>query len=203
MFNNTVSLIELIKSGLKSFRDTDFSQVQYLSLGLAIGAGLFLIASLLYKLLWGKNEFRYSYSGHSIDKKYWQGNIAKLFCLLPKVLLAGVVFFVLMALANPYLPKTKIEENIKSIEWIDLIDVSPSKGWAHENTKKSVAEITHRAFMKFLEMRKSQNDRRSLWYFAGAPTMVENFITDDDAYLMQAEDMPYVVTDSGNFFLPE
>lgn len=203
MLDKTKGIIELIKSGLISLRDTDFSQVQYLSLGLAIGASLFLIAALLYKLLWGKNKFRRPYSGHTIPREYWRGNIVKLIYLFPRFLLAGAVFFILLALANPYLPKTRIEESVKSIEWVHLIDVSPSKGWPYENTKRSVAEVTHEAFMKFLEMRKGQNDRSSLWYFAGAPTMVEDFITDHDIYMIQAQDMPYVVTDPGNALLPE
>ena len=203
MLNKANELIKLVKSGLVILRDTDFNQVQYLSLGPAIGAGLFLIVALLYKLLWGKNKFRRPYSGHAIPKKYWRSNTVKLICLVPKIFLAWAIFFLLLAVANPYLSKTKIDEHIESIEWIHLLDVSPSKGWPYENTNKSVAEITHKSFMKFLEMRKGQNDRCSLWYFAGAPTMVEDFITDDDIYMMQAEDMPYVVTDPGNALLPE
>lgn len=203
MFDKAKNLIELVKSGLVSFRDTDFNQVQYISLGLALGAGLFLILALVYKLLWGRNKFKRPYSGQAIPEKYWRGNTVKLIYLFPKLLLAGAISFLLLAVANPYLPKTKIEENIESIEWIHLIDASPSKGWPYENTNKSVAEITHRAFMNFLEMRKGQNDRASLWYFAAAPTMAEDFITDDDVYMMQAEDMPFVVTDPGSFFLPE
>ncbi|MEK7138897.1 MAG: hypothetical protein AAB799_01820 [Patescibacteria group bacterium] len=203
MLDKTENLIGLIKSGLISLRDTDFSQVQYLSLGLALGAGLFLVAALFYKLLWGKNKFRRPYSGHAIPKEYLRGNTAKIAYLVPKLFLAGAVFFLLLAVANPYLPKTKIEEVIESIEWIHLIDASPSKGWPYENTKKSVAEVTHGAFMRFLEMRRGQNDRCSLWYFSAAPTVVENFITDDDVYMIEAEDMPYVVTDPGNALLPE
>ncbi|MDP3697895.1 MAG: vWA domain-containing protein [Candidatus Taylorbacteria bacterium] len=203
MLDKARSLMELVKAGLISFRDTDFGLVQYGSLGLALGAGLFLVLALVFKLLWGRNKFRRPYSGHAIDKKYWRGNTVKLICLFPQFLFGVAVFFFLVALANPYLPRTKIEERIESIEWIHLIDVSPSKGWPYENTKRSVAEVIHEAFMKFLEMRKGQNDRASLWYFAGAPTMVEDFITDDDVYMIQAEDMPYVVTDPGNALLPE
>ncbi len=203
MFDKTRELIEFVKFGLISLRDTDFNQVQYLSLGLALGAGLFLVLALLYKLLWGKNKFKRPYPGHAIPRKYWQGNTIKLVFLLPKFLLAGSVFFLIFALANPYLPKTRTEELIESIEWIHLIDASPSKGWPYENTNKSVAEVAHEFFMKFLGMRRGQNDRSSLWYFASAPTMVEDFITDHDIYMMQAEDMPFVVTDSESSFLPE
>lgn len=203
MIDKIYNLEELAKSGLSALRDTDFSNVQYLSLGLALGAGLFILLILLYKFLRGENKFKRCYSGHKISKEYPRGTTATFIYLLPKILLGGSVLCMLWALANPYLPRTKIEENIESIEWIHLIDVSPSKGWPYQNSKKSVAEITHNAFMKFLEMRKGQNDRSSLWYFAGAPTMAEDFIIDDDVYMMQAEDMPFVVTDPSSFFLPE
>lgn len=203
MVNGLTALGELVKSSLVTFRNTDFSQILLGSLGLALGAGLFILLALIYKILFGKNKFKRPFSGHVIPEGFSTGNTSKIIYLFPKFLFAVSILFMLWALANPYLPKTKIEENVESIEWIHLIDVSPSKGWPYENTKKSVAEITHEAFIKFLEMRKGQNDRCSLWYFHGAPTMVEDFIIDDDVYMMQAEDMPFVVTDPTNFFLPE
>ena len=203
MLDKARDIFELIKSGLISLRDTDLSQVQYLSLGLAIGVGLFLTLAIFYKIFWGKNKFKRYYSGHTIPKEYWRGNTVKIFCLFPKFLLVLSMLFLLLAVANPYLPRTKIEEIVESIEWIHLIDASPSKGWPYENTNTSVAELTHKFFMKFLEMRKGQNDRSSLWYFAGAPIMAEDFIIEDDVYYMQAEDMPFVVTDPETPFLPE
>lgn len=200
----TISYVwELIRAGLISFRDTNFDLVRFNSLGLAFGAGLFITAVLIYKLLWGHSKFSHVGSGHRIPKEYWQGKLNKLILLLPKLFLAAAIFFLLVSLANPYLPKTKIEKLIESRERIDMIDVSPSRGWEYENTGKSSGEIGRKGYLKFLKMREDQNDRVSLWYFSEDPTRVEDFVIYDDNYFMQAEDMPYVVTDPGNAFLPE
>jgi len=203
MMSKISDIIELVKAGLISFRDTNFELVRFESLGLAFGAGLFLVLVLFYKLLWGRNKFSHVGSGHRISKEDQQGKLTKLIFLIPKMFLGAAVFFLLVSLANPYLPKTKIEKLIESRERIDLIDVSPSKGWEFENTRKSAGQIGREGYLKFLKMREDQNDRVSLWYFSEEPTRVEDFIIYDDNYFMQAEDMPYVVTDPGTTLLPE
>ena len=189
---------ELVRAGLISFRDTNFDLVRFNSLGLAFGAGLFISLILIYKLLWGRNKFSHVGSGHRISKKYHQRKLTKLVFLIPKVFLGGSIFFLLVSLANPYLPKTTIEKLVKSRERIDLIDVSSSKGWEFEHTGKSAGQFGRDAFLKFLNMRRGQNDRVALWLFASEPHLREDFIVDDDSYIMQVEDAPYVMTDSSH-----
>lgn len=196
---------ELIKAGLISFRDTNFDLVRFNSSGLALGAGLFVAVVLLYKLLWGRIKFSQLMSGHHIPQKYNENAkiLKRTILLIPKIFLAGAVFFMLVSLANPYLPKTTIEEIIESRERIDLIDVSSSKGWEFENTGKSAGQLGREAFLKFLDMRRGQNDRVSLWLFANEPHLIEDFIVDDDIYRMQVEDAPYVIVDPYNPGFPE
>ncbi len=194
---------ELIKAGLISFRDTNFDLVRFNSLGLAFGAGLFIALILVYKLLWGRIKFSQLMSGHRIDKKDHQKKIVKLVLAIPKMFLGGAVFFLLVSLANPYLPKATIEKKVESRERVDLIDVSTSKGWEFEHTGKSAGQLGREAFLKFLEMRRGQNDRVSLWLFATEPRIRQDFIIDDDVYMMEAEDAPYVITDSKNLGLVE
>ena len=198
-------VLEIIKAGLKSFQNTNFDLVRFESLGLAVGAGLFLLSVLLLKLLWGRNKFSYMGSGHRIHSKYDENRkfFKRMIFLIPKFFLAIATLFLLLSIANPYLPKLKIEKLIESRERIDLIDVSASRGWQYENTGKSSAEIGRRGFLKFHKMREGQNDRASLWRFSKVPVRVQDFIIDDDIYAMQTEDMPYVVTDPGNWVLPE
>jgi len=203
MSPNTPYVWELVKAGLISFRDTNFDLVRFESLGLAFGAGLFLVLMLLLKFLWGRNRFSHVGSGHRIAKKYQQGKLAKLIFLMPTILLGAAVFFLLVGLANPYLPRTTIEKLVESRERIDLIDVSSSKGWEFENTGKSAGQLGREAFLKFLNMRRGQNDRVSLWLFASEPHLLEDFIIDDDIYTMQAEDAPYVMLYSNHPGLTE
>ncbi len=203
MFPSMTFVWELIKAGLKSFRDTDFDLVRFDSLGLALGAGLFILTILIYKLLWGRNRFSHVVSGHYIPEEYRQGKLAKLFFLIPKILLGVAMLFLLLSIANPYLPKAKIEKLIESRERIDLIDVSSSKGWEFEHTGKSAGQLGREAFIKFLNMRRGQNDRVSLWLFAREPRILEDFIVDDDIYIMEVEDAPYVIVDQPNQGFPE
>ncbi|MBI2065105.1 MAG: VWA domain-containing protein [Candidatus Yanofskybacteria bacterium] len=203
MASNISLVFELIKSGLKSFQNTNFDLVRFESLGLAVGAGLFFLLLLVIKLMWGRNRFSQVGSGHSIPEKYHVGKMTKLILLMPKFFLAVAALFLLLSIANPYLPKSSIEKLIESRERIDLVDVSASKGWEFESTGKSAAEIGRKGFLKFLKMRNGQNDRTSLWRFSKAPIRLQDFIIDDEIYAMQAEDMPYVVTDPINSFLPE
>ena len=203
MFPNVFYIWELVKAGLISFRDTNFELVRFESLGLAFGAGLFIAAVLVYKLLWGRNKFSHIVSGHRIPKEDQQGKLAKLIFLIPKILIGMTVFFMLVSLANPYLPKTTIEQIVESRERVDLFDVSSSKGWEFEHTGKAAGQFGREAFLKFLDMRRGQNDRVSLWLFASEPHLREDFIIDDDVYIIEAEDAPYVMTGSYHVGLPE
>lgn len=194
MFSSISYFLELIRAGLISFRDTNFNLVRFESLGLALGAGLFILLVLIYKLLWGRNKFSRMGSGHNIPLEDHQKKLSKLIFLMPKILLSAGVLFLLTSLANPYLPKTMIESTVESRERIDMIDVSASKGWGLENTGKSAGQIGREAYLKFLNMRRGQNDRVSLWLFASEPHIREDFIIDDDIFIMQVEDSPYVMT---------
>ncbi len=203
MLLNMSYVWELVKAGLISFRDTNFDLVRFNSLGLAFGAGLFVAIALVYKLLWGRNRFSHVVSGHRIPEEYRQGKLVKMVLLIPKILLVAAVFFLLVSLANPYLPRTTIEKLVESRERIDLVDASSSKGWEFEHTGKAAGQLGREAFIKFLNMRKGQNDRVSLWLFSASPHILEDFIIDDDIYIMEAEDAPYVMVDSANPGLPE
>lgn len=203
MSPNLSHVWELVGAGLKSFRDTDFNLVGFDSLGLALGAGLFILLSLFFKLLFGRNRFSHVGSGYIIPREYQQGKLSKIFFLVPKIILSFAVFFLLVSLANPYLPRITEEKTVQSRERIDLIDTSSSKGWEFEGTGKSAGELGRKAFLEFLKMRRGQNDRTSLWTFSDNPHIREDFINDDDIYFMQAEDAPYITVSVGHPGLPE
>lgn len=205
MLDKLNEMFKLIWSVLAGLRDTDFGQVNFGSLGLALGAGLFLLAVFLYKVLRGKNKFRHYYSGHEIPAEYDESAALyrRLICVLPKFLLAMSAIFMLIALANPYLPQTKIESIVESRERIELIDNSSSMGWPFGNTGKSACELVRDAHLKFLKMRQGQNDRVALWVFSKNAYKVEDFIIDDNVYRMQVEDAPCVMVNKTHPSLPE
>lgn len=203
MLNKVGEMFEAVKIILTAFRDTAFSQVKFDSLGLALGAGFFLLAVLLYKILWGRSKSKHYFSGHKIPEKYSDPLWRRIVCLIPFVTLALSVLFLILAIANPYLPRTKIETVVESLEIVYLDDVSTSKGWPFEDTGMSAGEITRRARLEFLKMRRGQNDRASLWFFSTTAHKGDDFIIDDEVFMLQAEDAPYVITGSNNGCLPE
>ena len=194
---------ELIKSILLAFRDTDFSQVNFDSLGLALGAGLFLLAVFLYKILRGRKKFYHYYSGHEIPQEYSSPVWRQLVCLSPFVVLALSVFFLILALANPYLPRTVIEKEVESLEIVELIDTSSSMGWEYLDTGRSAGETAREKHLEFREMRRGQNDRVALWIFSNNAYKIQDFIIDDDVYALQLEDAPIATVDSMHPSLPE
>lgn len=203
MLDNVRGAIEAIKIFLTAFRDTDFGQVAFGSPGLALGAALFLLAAVLYKLLWGRDKFRHFYSGHRVPEEYRDPLWRKLICLSPFAFLVLSVIFLLLALANLYLPRTVIEEEVESREMVELIDNSSSMGWEFENTGKSACEVAREGHLKFREMRRGQNDRVALWVFSNNAYKIEDFIIDDDVYVMQVRDAPCIMVSSGHQSLPE
>src|SRR3989344_1319722 len=205
MLDRTKEVLNLIWSVLVSFKDTDFGQVSFGSLGLALGAGLFLLTVFLCKMLWGRNKFRHNYAGHEIPAEYDESAslLRRLICAFPKFLLGLSAVFLLITLANPYLPRTKIETIVESRERAELIDISSSMGWPFGNSGKSACEVARDAHLRFLRMRRGQNDRVSLWVFSNNPYMREGFIIDDDVYMMQVEDAPCVMVNRAHWSLPE
>ena len=140
-----------------------------------------------------RNKFSHVGSGYSIAEEYQQSKLVKFVLLIPKILLGIAILFLLISLANPYLPKSTIEKIVESREIAYLFDVSSSKGWEFENTGKSAGELGRKEFLRFLNMRKGQNDRATLWLFADQPHLIEDFIIDDDILYMAAEDAPYLM----------
>lgn len=197
--------LQLAWSVLASFRDIDWEQVSFGSLGLAFGVSLFLLVVLLYKILWGKNKFYYYYSGHKIPVEYDESKTFhyRLICMLPKFLLALSIIFMLIALANPYLPRTKIETVVESREVIALLDNSSSMGWPLGSTQKPACEVVRKAYLKFLKLRRGHNDRVALLVFSNNAYIKQDFIVDDDIYRMQVEDTPCVMVNAGHSSLPE
>ncbi|OGN06661.1 MAG: hypothetical protein A2750_02310 [Candidatus Yanofskybacteria bacterium RIFCSPHIGHO2_01_FULL_45_42] len=195
---------ELIKSTILAFRNTDFSQVSFDSLGFALGAGLFLLAIFLYKILRGcDKKFYHSYSGQEIPGEYSDPLWRRLICLSPFVALALSTFFLILALANPYLPRTVIEEIVESLEMVELIDTSSSMGWEYLDTGRSAGETARERHLEFREMRRGQNDRVTLWIFSNNAYKIQDFIIDDDVYVLQLEDAPIATVDSTHPSLPE
>jgi hypothetical protein len=198
MFSDWSQFVEVARIGLQEITGTDFSQVRYGNLDLAVRlatavavlAGLSLIA-----LLTRRHRHSRLHSGYALHEMFGRPLWVRILHAAPKVLLAAALVLLLIAVADPFLTAT--EEAAASVESrvrVDLVDTSGSMGWEFAGTGKSKAEIAREAHLAFLEMRRAKNDRVSLWLFSTFPYMVDDFVTDDELYYYQVVDAPLVIS---------
>ena len=190
--------IAFVDSGLRELAETQFEQVRYgdvtmaLALTVLVGLGLFLAVG---RLGLGRRKHTRYHSGHQIDlahqKRFW----AKVIHTAPKFLVGAALALILFAAADPFLTATEeVSGYIESRVRVDLVDTSGSMAWEFPDTGKSKAEVARDAHLEFLEMRREKNDRVSLWLFSTYPYMVDDFVMDDELYYFQVWDAPYVTT---------
>ena len=192
------ALVAFIDSGLRELAETQFEQVRYGDVGMAlaltvlVGLGLFLALGRLG--LRRRKHTRY-HSGHQIDLAHQKGFWVKVIHTAPKFLVGAALALVLFAAADPFLTATEeVSGYVESRVRVDLVDTSGSMAWEFPDTGKSKAEVARDAHLEFLEMRREKNDRVSLWLFSTYPYMVDDFVMDDELYYFQVWDAPYVTT---------
>jgi len=192
-----------IREWLRGF---DFGQIGFEHGSLAIMAAILVFVIFLFKfvrfILGRRGDYR-TQSGHFIPKSLRENFLERFLHFLPKFLLAFGIACFITAIAGPFVYLTSRKEIIESRERIDLLDVSTSMGWPFLNTGKSEGEIAREAHLKFLEMRRNQNDRVAFWLFTTNPYKVEDFTIDADLYMFQVANAPYVITGPDNPWLPE
>lgn len=190
--------VVFVQSGLLELAETQFEQVRYGDVGMAlaltvlVGVGLFLT---LGRLGLRRRKYTRYHSGHEIDpahtKRFWVRALHS----TPKFLVGAALALILFAAADPFLTATEeVSGYIESRVRVDLVDTSGSMAWEFPDTGKSKAEVAREAHLEFLEMRREKNDRVSLWLFSTYPYMVDDFVMDDELYYFQVWDAPYVTT---------
>ena len=191
-------LVAFLDGGIRELIDTDFAQVRYGDVGmaivLAIVVGVALLATLLRLAVARKRHAR-QHSGHEIDVAHSKRLRVRVLHTAPKALLAGALAMLIFSVADPFLTATEeVSGYVESRVRIDLVDTSGSMAWEFPDTNKSKAEVARDAHLAFLEMRREKNDRVSLWLFSTYPYMVDDFVMDDELYYYQVWDAPYVMT---------
>ena len=190
--------VEFVKTGLSEFRDTDFGQVRYGDQALATWIGLAFAGLLVLKIVHvavSRRKHSRHHSGHFIAFEHRRGTWAKAIHTVPKLILAVVLAFLVVAMVDPFLTSTEeLSGFVESRIRVDLVDTSGSMAWEFPGTGKSKAEVARDAHLEFLEMRAGKNDRVSLWLFSTYPYMVDDFVIDDELYYFQVYDAPFVTT---------
>lgn len=196
MLMGWTEFVEFLSTRARELAETQFDQVRYGDVGLAIILAVAVSAALfltLTRVVLRPNSHSRHHSGHVIAPALQRGAVARTLYNLPKVLLAGAVVLLLIAVSDPFLTGTEeVRGDVESRVRIDLVDTSLSMSWEFPDTGKSRAEIAREAHLQFLEMRREKNDRVSLWLFSSYPYMVDDFIVDDEIYYYQVVEAPYV-----------
>lgn len=191
-------LVAFLDAGVRELVETDFTQIRYGDVGmaiwLAIGVGVALALTVLRLAARQKRHAR-QHSGHVIEAGHQKRLWIRLVHSAPKLLLAAALVLLIVSVADPFLTATEeVSGYVESRVRIDLVDTSGSMAWEFPDTNKSKAEVARDAHLEFLEMRREKNDRVSLWLFSTYPYMVDDFVMDDEWYYFQVWDAPYVMT---------
>ena len=191
-------LVSFLDSGIRDLLETDFEQIRYgdvgMAVALAIAVGVILALTLMRLAAMRKRHSR-QHSGHVIRPAHRKRLWIRALHTAPKAFLAAALVMLIFSIADPFLTATEeVSGYVESRVRIDLVDTSGSMAWEFPDTSKSKAEVARDAHLAFLEMRKEKNDRVSLWLFSTYPYMVDDFVMDDELYYYQVWDAPYVMT---------
>ncbi|MEE2637347.1 MAG: vWA domain-containing protein [Acidobacteriota bacterium] len=191
-------LVAFLDGGVRELFETDFAQIRYGDIGMAVGLAIVVSVVLLVTLLrLGATRKRHAraHSGHDIALAHQKRLWIRILHTSPKALLAGALTMLIVSVADPFLTATEeVSGYVESRVRIDLVDTSGSMAWEFPDTNKSKAEVARDAHLEFLNMRRDKNDRVSLWLFSTYPYMVDDFVMDDELYYYQVWDAPYVMT---------
>ena len=191
-------LFGFLDGGFRELIETDFEQVRYGDVGMAVALAIAVCVVLtltLVRLTATRKRYARQHSGHVIAAQHRKRLWVRVLHSAPKALLAGALVMLIVSVADPFLTATEeVSGYVESRVRIDLVDTSGSMAWEFPETNKSKAEVARDAHLEFLEMRREKNDRVSLWLFSTYPYMVDDFVIDDELYYYQVWDAPYVMT---------
>ena len=191
-------LVAFLDSGVRELLETDYAQVRYGDVGMAVALAVavgVVLALTLVRLAATRKRHARQHSGHLIEAGHRKRLWVRVLHTAPKALLAAALVMLVVSVADPFLTATEeVSGSVESRVRIDLVDTSGSMAWEFPDTNKSKAEVARDAHLEFLEMRREKNDRVSLWLFSTYPYMVDDFVMDDELYYYQVWDAPYVMT---------
>ena len=191
-------LFGFLDGGFRELIETDFEQVRYGDVGMAVALAIAVCVVLtltLVRLTATRKRYARQHSGPVIAVQHRKRLWVRVLHTAPKALLAGALVMLIVSVADPFLTATEeVSGYVESRVRIDLVDTSGSMAWEFPETNKSKAEVARDAHLEFLEMRREKNDRVSLWLFSTYPYMVDDFVIDDELYYYQVWDAPYVMT---------
>jgi hypothetical protein len=207
MLNYLYGIINLARNDLSHLYKLNIGELFFLNANAAWIVGLAFMAILAISVLLGlrKSKNSQKHTGQIPSGGVFSSPFRFIVYLI-RMLAYLSIFIMILALAEPYLNKrTEETKLVESRIRVDLRDISSSMDNKSADETKSKAEVASRAHAEFVKMRAGKNDRVSLWLFSSLPHLVEDFIIDDQNYLYQVEDAPWLtwssnVSDLNDFY---
>lgn len=177
----------------------DWSLVQFKEEYFASRAAIVVVAALLLKFLWRwqvKKEASYlEHSGYLIEARNKPGLGYKILSLVSAFFLGGGIFFVFLAMADPFTIQSSYTKIEQSREIAYLRDTSISMGWRYKNSSQPRAEIVQDFVLKLIASRQDKKDRSFYAIFAFSPYLIADFTTDQQSLLFSVAVGPLVTAD--------
>lgn len=203
-------LRELIELNLINFLNTEWSVVQFKQQNFAIRAAILLGAALLLKKLWhylpwtsedGEVSY-YEHSGYRFEKSHKPNRAEKAARFISILLICLASFFLLTAIADPYVILSRQSTSTQSREIVYLEDASVSMGFKFKNQRISRAEIVRDFLLKLIAERRDRNDRTAFVIYATNPYRIANFTTKNSSFLFNVYNGPLVIADPATPIIP-
>ena len=123
-------LVSFLDSGIRELRETDFQQVRYgdvgMAVALAIDVGVILALTLMRLAAMRKRHSR-QHSGHVIRPAHRKRLWIRALHTAPKAFLAAALVMLIFSVADPFLTATEeVTGYVESRVRIDLVDTSGS-----------------------------------------------------------------------------
>ena len=126
-------LVAFLDGGIRELIDTDFAQIRYGDVGMAIVLAIVVAVALFATLLRlgvARKRHARQHSGHEIDVAHSKRLRVRLLHTAPKALLAGALAMLIFSVADPFLTATEeVSGYVESRVRIDLVDTSGSMAW--------------------------------------------------------------------------
>lgn len=194
------TIIESIWLNFVDLANTDWSLVNFGKDYFVTRAALLILAAFLLKLLWPflrdrREKSFYEQPGYCFQKEDRPGIIFRLFSFLPIAMAVGAAFWLMVAIADPYITQSRQREFKQTKELIIARDASVSSGFRFKNSPQTRAEIINEFLLRLVARQEKKNLRIAYMVFASSPFVIADFTTDMKSLAFSIHNGPQVIAD--------
>lgn len=200
IFDKLEAILEIIELNFIDLVNTKLSLVRFGKDYFVTRAALLILTALLLKLIWPflkgwKEKESYEQPGYYFQNKDRPGIIFRLLAFLPRTIVIGAAFWLMAAIADPYITQSRQREFKQTKELVIVRDVSVSSGFRFKNSRQTRTEITNEFLLKLAAGQENKNFRIAYTVFASSPFLIADFTTDMKSLMFSIYNGPQVIAD--------